>query len=203
MRAGGDPVDCGAVTDPLTLLPRTRAAFLLWEESQKTLHEFVDGAVRPLPERPLVHGVIANNMHATLYAQLNYFGWVVFHAGARVAVGGDIFHPDISVTRDSDALAGDCIEQPVLIAEITPTTEMYDRGLKRRRCQELLPSLQTYMLIADDAVEVELFCRGENFWRYSAHTQPDDAIDVGYPRVRLTIAEIYDRVLERLLDKQR
>lgn len=165
------------------------------------LYEFVDGAVRALPDRPAIHRVIAENLHATLHAQVHYFGWEVLHAGARVAVGDDVFHPDISLARESDAQTGDCIEQPVLIAEITPTSDMFDRGLKRRRCQELLPSLQTYMLIADDKVEVEVFHRGESFWRYSAHTRPDETIEVAEPWCRMAVSEIYDRVLEQLIPR--
>lgn len=183
-------------------LPRTREAFLEWEETQAMLYEFVDGEVRPLPERTRAHGEIASNLQAALLAQVEYFGWVVFLAGARVAVGGDVFHPDVSMTRNADALSGDCIEHPVLVAEVAPSTEMYDRGLKRRRFQELLPSLQTYLLVADDAVAIEVFRRGENFWQYQAYTQADEVIVLKEPPCRLTVAEIYARVLDQLAGKR-
>mgnify|MGYP002150363457 CR=1 FL=1 len=45
----------------------------------------------------------------------------------------------------------------VLIAEVlSSSTESYDRGMKRKCDQEHLPGLQTYVLVAQDAVLVEV-----------------------------------------------
>lgn len=182
--------------------PRSREAFLVWEETQPLLYEYVGGEVRPLPERSTVHSVIASNLHAALAKQLEFSKWAVFHAGARIAVGNDVFHPDVSITMGSDAMDGDCIEQPVLVAEVASTTEMYDRGFKRRRFQEMLPSLQTYLLVAEDVLFVEVFRRGESFWQYKACTQPDEVLMIGEPSCQVAMSAIYERVLERLVGRR-
>lgn len=189
------------MTDPAAR-PRTRAAFLEWEETQGALYEFVDGEVRALPERTRAHGVIASNLQALLHEQVERLGWDVYMTGARVAVGGDVFHPDVSIARESDAHEGDCIEHPLLVAEVAPSTEMYDRGLKRRRFQELLPSLQAYLWVADDAIAVEVFRRGESFWQYQACTDLGDVIVLSEPPCRLKLIDIYARVLGQMVARR-
>ena len=54
------------------------------------------------------------------------------------------------------------------------------------------------MLVAQDRVSVEVFRRGVGVWTYSSHTRLDEVLELSDPPCRLTIAEIYRGVLDRL-----
>jgi len=54
------------------------------------------------------------------------------------------------------------------------------------------------LLVAQDRVSVEVFRRGVGVWTYSSHTRLDEVLELSDPPCRLTIAEIYRGVLDRL-----
>jgi Uma2 family endonuclease len=83
-------------------------------------------------------------------------------------------------------------ESPVIIVEIlSKSTRRTDRALKRLAYQRL-PSLQEYVLIEQDFVEVEI-CRRAKHWQSEFYFLGDEAC---FASIDLTLAvvEIYARV---------
>lgn len=86
-----------------------------------------------------------------------------------------------------------------LIAEVCePSSASYVWRLRRKQCQDNLPSLRTYMLVAHDAILVEVLQRTEVGWLSEVFMSPDDVIEVSEPPCRLALAQIYKGLLEVL-----
>lgn len=182
----------------------TLADFFAWEATQECRHEFVDGEVYAMADGSNVHAHIAANLLVALRRQVYPRGCVVFQADAQLQAGENIFYPDIMAVCGPGALDGNQVRQPVLIAEVlSPSTESYDRGMKRRCYQERLPGLQTYVIVAQDAVLVEVLRRTAQGWTSELYTRADEAFELSDPPCRLTVAEIYDGVLDRIGDGRR
>lgn len=88
------------------------------------------------------------------------------------------------------------LTNPVLIAEVlSPSTEAYDRGGKFALYRRL-PSLRHYLLIAQDQVAVDVFTRQpDGRWLLDAYADPQAEILLEALDCRLSVRELYDRVV--------
>ena len=79
---------------------------------------------------------------------------------------------------------------------LSPSTESYDRGTKFAHYQKL-PSLQEYLLLAQDAPRAELFVRsGEagDRWLLTTHDGLAGVVPLASVGCELRLAEVYERV---------
>ncbi|WMP17898.1 Uma2 family endonuclease [Thiothrix lacustris] len=105
---------------------------------------------------------------------------------------GSSIYPDVVVVCDEQFLDDYSTESPVLIVEVlSKATRQRDRQVKRLEYLQL-PSLQEYMLIEQDTVEVEVFRRSDS-WRPSYYYWGDMVVleSVG---LSLSVESIYERV---------
>jgi Uma2 family endonuclease len=172
--------------------------FLAWEDTQDTRHEFVDGDVFAMTGDTLFHNHITLNLAVTLRQQLKPRGCITFAENAKLRVGDDLFYPDIVVTCDPHQFDRALVEQPILVAEVlSPGTAAYDRNVKWTHYQRL-PSLQTFLLASQDALRVEVFRRTRAGWDTSVHAGPHALFELSAPPCRLSLADVYDGLLDRL-----
>jgi hypothetical protein len=89
----------------------------------------------------------------------------------------------------------DVLMNPILVIEIlSPSTEAYDRGGKFA-IYRALPSLQEYVLVAQDRLSVEVFTRQPvNRWLLAAYSTPEDEVVFDSIQCRIPLREIYDKV---------
>ncbi|MBO0615000.1 Uma2 family endonuclease [Thiothrix fructosivorans] len=102
---------------------------------------------------------------------------------------GSTVTPDVVVVCDEQFLDDYSTESPVLIVEVLfKATRQRDRQVKRLEYLQL-PSLQEYMLIEQDTVEVEVFRRSDS-WRPSYYYWGDMVVleSVG---LSLSVESIY------------
>ncbi|MBL9104918.1 MAG: Uma2 family endonuclease [Myxococcales bacterium] len=183
-----------AVPQPSRL---TLEDFLAWEAGQEGKHEFVDGEVFAMSGGSKVHHRIALNIYRALYDQLAARGCFPFHE-AQILAGDNVFYPDVTVACGADAIDGHLIEHPRHLFEVlSSSTADYDRGKKRMRYQERLASLQTYVLVAQHEMMVEVLRRTRHGWTSELYSQPEDVIELFDPPCRLTLANIYEQLLDR------
>lgn len=170
--------------------------FLAWEATQELRHEFVDGEVFAMVGATRAHNTLVLNLAFMLRSQLRAGGCRAFAENVKLVAGEQCFYPDVIVTcaqRDADP---QCVRYPVLLAEVlSPTNEAYDRGKKWHEYQRLLPSLQTYLLVAQDEARVDLFRRSGEGWYCTTHAGLDAVIELAEPPCRLLLADIYEDVL--------
>jgi Uma2 family endonuclease len=182
-----------AVPQPSRLTP---GDFLAWEAAQEGKHEFVDGEVFAMSGGSKVHKWIAMNIAHALRPQLAPLGCRAL-TEHQVQVDTNIVYPDVTVACGADARSGGVIAHPRHVFEVlSNSTESYDRGKKRKLYQDHLPGLQTYVLVAQHGVMVEVLRRTRDSWTSELYLRLEDVVELGEPPCRLTLAEIYDGALD-------
>jgi Uma2 family endonuclease len=179
----------------MAALPATKRLsveeFLAWEDQQRERHEFVDGEIFAMTGGTLNHSLLGFTLAKLLDRQLRPRGCITLPEGIKVRADADIFYPDIVVACSRQQPDPREISNPVLLAEIlSPSTESYDRDGKWTSYQQI-PSLQTYVLVAQDKHQVDVYRRAHGGWLFSRHTDLEAVIELADPPCRLTLAELY------------
>lgn len=155
-------------------------------------HEYIDGEVYAMTGASANHGRILANLVRLLGNHLAGAPCDVFAADMKVKTGHAFFYPDLIV--DCTKQKGDIYftESPLVIVEVlSKTTRKWDQTLKRAAYQSL-PSLQEYVLIEQDFVDVEI-CRRANHWQSEHHYLGQD-ITLAALELSLDVAGLYARV---------
>jgi len=156
-------------------------------------HEYIDGYVYAMAGASTNHGRIASNVAGELRQHLKNLPCDVLIADFKVNVNRHkFFYPDVVVICDSNNGDVYYTEKPLLIVEVlSNSTQRKDRTLKRLAYQSL-PSLQEYVLIEQDFVDVEVSRRSVN-WD-SHHYFLGDEVYFESLDLKLLVTEIYRRV---------
>lgn len=164
--------------------------------------EYVDGCIRTVAPTTIEHALLVTSIGTVLNGAARREGFQILRRGMLIgAVGGDVFSPDVMAYRGEPRVARydggtDLLLNPVLMVEIgSPESQGYERGRKWQGYRTI-PSLQEYLLVAEDEPRVERFTRhGEHFWLYGETTGLDGEIQLESLNVTLKLADIYDGVL--------
>ncbi|RZK42751.1 MAG: Uma2 family endonuclease [Hymenobacter sp.] len=167
------------------------------EEVSDVRHEFFEGEVFAMAGTSRAHNTIALNMAMALRQGLRTKEYLVQMESVRLAVEENrhYTYPDVLVSCDPhDQRESKQVYSPLLIVEVlSPSTSAYDRGLKFKQYQKL-PSLQHYLLIAQNTWRVEWYCRNEaNQWVITVLTEPEELLAIAELNLQLTVAEVYEK----------
>lgn len=160
-------------------------------------HEYLDGYVYAMAGASMNHVRITGNIAGELGQHLKNMPCDVLSSDFKVNVNNrKFFYPDVVVICDknNESLHGNDFftQNPLLIVEVlSSSTQRTDRTLKRLAYQSL-PSLQEYILIEQDFVDVEVSRRSAN-WD-SHHYFLGDAVRFESLDFILPVTEIYRRV---------
>lgn len=81
----------------------------------------------------------------------------------------------------------------VLIEVLSESTEAYDRG-KKAEFYRTIPSLQEYLLIAQDRPHVDHYRRQGSAWLFTEYSALDEEVALHAIGCALSLAAIYERV---------
>lgn len=142
--------------------------YLAGEAQSTQKHEYVEGQVYAMAGASLNHNRITRNLLVALSQQLAGQPCEAFSSDMMIQTAKDRFrYPDLVVLCEPhlpDSGASTVAQNPVLIVEVlSKSTRQQDKGSKRMEYLAL-PSLQEYLLIEQDFVEVELIRRSQG-WR--------------------------------------
>jgi Uma2 family endonuclease len=167
--------------------------YLQGELVSEIKHEYIDGYVYAMAGASTNHGRIASNIVGAFNQHLKNMPCDVLTADFKVNVNSrKFFYPDVVVICDPNNGDDYYTEKPLLIVEVlSSSTQRKDRTLKRLAYQSLL-SLQEYVLIEQDFVEVEVSRRSAN-WD-SRHYFLGDEVYFESLDLTLPVTEIYRRV---------
>jgi Uma2 family endonuclease len=175
----------------------TPEEYFAWEEQQLERHEYIDGEVYAMSGGTINHGDIAGNFLSLLKIHMRGRGCKTLNSDCRVSIVGSTkyVYPDLSVTCDErDKTTTQYITYPCLIIEVlSPGTEAYDRGNKFKMYRRNL-SLQEYVLVSAEELEVELFRRsaGDN-WQIINY-QAGDTVELKSINLSIPIEQIYEDI---------
>lgn len=174
--------------------------YLAIERESEVRSEYLDGEIFAMSGASREHNLIATNVVGTLHPQIKRQGCEQYASDMRVRIpeSGLYTYPDVVVVcgepRFEDDVR-DTLLNPVMIVEVlSPSTEDYDRGRKFAHYRGI-PSLQIYLLIAQDKVHVELSTRQAD-GRWLLWESDDAGVVLELPAIGATLplAEVYDRV---------
>ncbi|MCQ8117944.1 Uma2 family endonuclease [Methylomonas rosea] len=173
------------------------ADYLQGELVSEIKHEYINGEVYAMSGAKRSHNIISMNLSGLVFAHLRATPCRVFNSDMKVRVqtaqDDCFFYPDLHVTCSATDTAEHYNSQPKLIIEVlSDATERYDRAEKFHRYRKL-PSLEEYVLIAQDTQRVECYSRDEQ-WDLRLYREGEQVLlqSIG---LELAVAEIYEGVL--------
>ena len=173
------------------------AEYLASESTSEVRHEYIDGEILAMAGGTPTHALLCTNAAVALGGALRGRPCRPYSADLRVRIPdtGLATYPDVSVicgtlvTGEPDL---DAATNPTVLVEVlSPSTEAYDRGEKFAHYRRL-PSLQEYVLVAQDRVRVEHYRRNaDDSWTLrelgAGHALRLDSIDAA-----LAIDDLYE-----------
>jgi len=178
----------------------TVTAYLAFEQSNDRKHEYVNGEVLAMAGASAAHNIITGNLLASLHAQVRRRNCTVFPSDMRLGIlQQDVYvYPDIMVVCGDILFSDteqDTLTNPTIIIEVlSPSTETYDRG-KKSQYYRTIPSLQEYLLVAQDAQHIEHFVRySAHQWLFSEVTKERGSVHIASIDCALLLEDVYDKV---------
>jgi len=170
----------------------TEAEYLAGEEIAEIKHEFIDGEVYAMSGASKNHERISGNIFVNLHAHLQNSPCEPFSSDVKVKVGDDFFYPDAMVVCDDQTDNDYYTETPTIIVEVlSKSTRRYDETIKRTAYQSI-PTLQEYVLIEQDFVNVEV-SRKKDQWS-SKHYLLGDSLTLESIGLTIKVEDLYQRV---------
>jgi Uma2 family endonuclease len=173
-------------------LPRMSVpAYLAFERESEIRHELVDGYLYAMTGASDRHEEIAANLLAAIHQHLQGSGCRVYGSNLKIRVGDDFLYPDLFVRCAAERGDSYFKTDPTLIIEVlSPNAQRYDRGDKRPAYQSL-PSLQEYLLVAQDEPNIEVHRRTDSGWASTIHQGIATTIELRSIHLEIRLDRIY------------
>ncbi len=155
-------------------------------------HEYIDGQVYAMAGASSNHNRIVTNILSEFRFGLRQTPCEPFASDMKVRVDDHFYYPDVLVVCHHEGNDYGVTDSPLIIVEVlSKATRKVDHTLKRKAYQQL-SSLQEYVLIEQDLVEVEV-CRRSNHWQ-SEYYFLGDTVDFQSIDLQIPVTAIYERV---------
>ena len=174
----------------------TPEEYLAMELESPVKHEYVAGEIYAMTGTTDTHNIISINIVAILRNHLRGSNCRVFMADLKLKLGlGDsYYYPDLMVSCEK-AASRYFRERPTLLVEVlSDSTAKFDAGEKRQDYQNL-PSLQEYVLVSQECMDVRVYRREAEGWCMDIYTDgmviPLRSVDLEIP-----IERVYEEAWE-------
>lgn len=174
--------------------------YLAYDRETEEKFEYFGGEIFAMSGASRKHNLVNGNAFAALRPQVLGRGCEIYTNDMRVGIPetGLYTYPDIVVACGDPQFeddSEDTLLNPVLIVEVlSPSTEGYDHG-KKFAHYRTLPSLQVYLMVAQDKVHVELYERQEEErWVLSETRDIDRTLELLAIRAKLALKDVYGLV---------
>jgi Uma2 family endonuclease len=155
-------------------------------------HELIDGDVFAMTGASRNHQRLVGNLYSALNQHLMNKGCEPFANELKVKAAGCFFYPDLIVVCDDPQGDDYFTDNPSLIVEVlSKSTRRLDKTTKLA-AYKALPSLQEYVLIEQDHVEIEVLRRSQHW--FAEHYFLGDSIRFDSIDLTVNVADIYHRV---------
>lgn len=146
----------------------------------------------------LNHTEILTELYNIIWQQINHSEYRTYVEGLKIQTKSfDFFRiPDLTITLLNNRKFDDtgALKNPFSIIEVlSPATEKKDRNEKKEEYQQI-PSLQEYVLIAQDSYKIEQYLRtGKTSWTLKVYDSADQTcvLTVG---VKVKLNKLYQNV---------
>lgn len=177
----------------------TPEEYLALERKAEFKSEYINGEIYAMSGASKEHNYIAGSLYGEIRQQFKGRACDVFVSDMRVKVSatGMYTYPDVIALCGRavfDDVQVDTLTNPTVIIEVlSPSTEAYDRGDKFAHYLRL-PSIQEYVLVAQDKVRVEHYVRRGEEWVYTQISELDGVLRLESIGCAITVRDVYDKV---------
>lgn len=177
----------------------TPEEYLAFERKATTKHEYLNGQIVAMSGASFTHNFLTMNVANQLYNQLMEGECQVAASDMRVKVTeiDSYFYPDVVVVCGEpvpeDNVFDTLLNPTVIVEVLSPSTETYDRGEKFEHYQQI-DSLKDYILISQDKVHVEHYCRQGARWLQTDFQELSDDLLLRSIDCELRLRDVYRRV---------
>jgi Uma2 family endonuclease len=177
----------------------TPEQYLEIERAAEHKSEYFNGEMYAMAGGTLNHSRIASDVLTLLNVQMRGRRCEIAESNLRLRVTpeGLFTYPDIFVFCGEPQLADDrkdtVIDATVIIEVLSPSTANYDRGFKFEQYRRI-PSLQDYIVIAQDRVHVEHNTRQGDAWLLRETSDLNAVIELPSIECTFRLREAYGRV---------
>lgn len=166
--------------------------YLKQELISEIKHELIDGHAYAMTEGSVSHNRLAMNLYRQLGNHLENSPCDVFSSDMKLRIDSNFFYPDVMVDCRFDETEPYFATTPIIIVEVlSKSTRKTDKTIKLLS-YTTLQTLQEYVVIEQDFVDVEVFRRNNN-WR-SNHYFPGDNVAFESIDLSIPVVDIYRRV---------
>lgn len=174
----------------------TEDEYLESEKTREIKHEYVDGEIYAMAGASRSHNILTSNMLFQFMSHLDGTRCIPFSADMKVKIetqnSSKFFYPDVLVACEDENGHDYYTDKPIIIVEVlSKATRQTDKTFKLN-AYKTLPSLQEYVLIEQDFVEIEV-CRRSNSW-LSERYFLGDSVTFESIGLTLSVEAIYHRV---------
>ena len=177
----------------------TPEEYLAFERKATTKHEYLNGQIVAMSGASFAHNFITVNIATHLSIQLMDGECRVATSDMRVKVTeiDSYFYPDVVVVCGEpvpeDNIFDTLLNPTVIVEVLSPSTETYDKGEKFEHYQQIT-SLKDYILISQDKVHVEHYCREGTRWLHTEFRGLEDVLPLLSIGCELRLEDVYRRV---------
>lgn len=178
----------------------TPGEYLAWERKQSFKNEYHNGKIVAMSGASRWHNRITVDVTVQLSNQLMEGECEVYAGDMRVRTDptASYLYPDVIVVCGEQRFEDDTFDtllNPIVVIEVlSPSTAAYDRGEKFEYYKQLA-SLQEYILISQDSVRVEHYCRRETQWNRNTFQHLEDVLSLPSIECEVPLRAIYRRVV--------
>ncbi len=187
----------------MSALPNTQRwtveAYLDFEMTSETKHEYFDGEVYAMSGASEKHNHIVANTIGSFFAQLRESPCNALSSDQRVRVSKRQYvYPDITIVCGERQFTGEkpdtLLNPTVLIEVLSPSTEGYDKTVKSEYYRSI-PSLKEYLLISQEKCHIEHYARQTNGkWFVADVMQMDGTLELSSVQCTLAAEDVYNKV---------
>jgi Uma2 family endonuclease len=174
--------------------------YLARERRAEIRSEFYRGEMFAMSGASWEHNLVKDNLAGEVRNQLKGGPCRVTTSDQRVKVSatGLYTYPDIVIVCDEpqfeDNVFDTLLNPRVVVEVLSDSTERYDRGVKFAHYRQL-PSVQEYVLVAQDRPLVERYVRQpDDTWVLTAFSDMKQTFAFGTVPAKVPLAEIYSGV---------
>ena len=172
----------------------TSEGYLELERNSDKKYEYVDGRIVAMSGASVNHNRLSGNIYSSLHAHLKGQSCEPFMNYMKVLTSaGNYRYPDVMVVCDDDFINDEyATKTPVILVEVlSRSTRKVDEQEKRLEYMNI-PSLEEYVLIEQDIVDIEVVRKCNN-WQSDRYYLGDTIIFRSI-NLAISVEDIYDRV---------
>lgn len=168
-------------------------------ESEHIRLEYDRGLIYAMAGASRDYILIMGHISAWFSTALKRKDCVSYHVGIKVALPNEAyFYPDVVVTCGKEEYehrpAGILVLlNPMIVVEVSSSSTVHLDRTRKYEVYTSMPSVQHYLLVAQDVIRVTHHRRMSENWSSSVYTYISQSLDFG-EMGQMPVADIYDKV---------